>query len=157
MPCHTLTRIFFTRIPQRPYVFLLYCSIASGKINVVVSYEGFNLASNLEEMYSNEIETLQNEIYGSAKRYTGQAFQRARLKTSLSMDEWDAEHLFDKFDTRRDGVISFEELRDGLEKHFHMTLSPEKARAFGCDDNICLVDRERFVQGVKTVLQDGES
>lgn len=119
---------------------------------MVVSYEGFNLASSLEDMYSTEVDALQKEYYASAKRYTGQAFQRARLKATLRMDEWDPEELFEKFDTRGKGVLSMEELHEGFAAHFKLSLTPEHLQAFGSAGADGVVDRQRFVQGVHQVL-----
>lgn len=130
------------------------CVDAKGKINMVVNYEGFDLSHHLEEIYSDKVEQLQRDMYASAKRYTGQAFQRARLKTTLSMDEWNAEEMFDRFDTRRDGVLSIEELREGFLAHFKMSLSPENIKEFVGDTTDPVVDREAFVRGIKVVLQD---
>lgn len=127
---------------------------ASGKINAVVSYDGFNLASTLDEMYSTEVDALEKDLYASTKRYTGQAFQRARLKATLKMDEWDPEELFHKFDTNHDGILSVEELRDGVATHFHLTLSPENIHAFVGDSTDTVIDRERFIRGVKHVLKN---
>jgi hypothetical protein len=105
-------------------------------------------------MYSTEVDALQKEYYASAKRYTGQAFQRARLKATLRMDEWDPEELFEKFDTRGSGVLSMEELHEGFATHFKLTLTPENLKAFGADGADAMVDRERFVQGVQQVLNN---
>lgn len=133
------------------------CVDAKGKINMVVNYEGFCLSSQLEEMYGEKVEALQKDMYLTAKRYTGQAFQRARLSTTLGMNEWDPEKLFDLFDTRRDGQLSIEELREGFLTNFHMSLTPENIKQFIGDSADPVVDRETFVKGVKVVLQDVKS
>lgn len=133
-----------------------FCSIASGKVNIVVSYEGFNLSNSLEDLYSQEIDAIQKEMYKTAKRYTGQAFQRARLKTTLKMNEWDPDEIFDRFDTRRDGVLSVDELREGFVTHFHMSLTPENIKEFIGDKAEQVVDREAFVKGLKTVLNEAK-
>jgi len=123
-----------------------------GKINIVVSYDGFNLASSLEEMYSKEVDSIQKDLYKSARRYTGQAFQRARLKTTLSMDDWDPEEIYDRFDTRKDGVLSVEELREGFLTHFRMTLTPEHIKEFVGEKPDQPIDREAFIKGIMVVL-----
>ncbi len=122
----------------------------------MVSYEGFNLANSLEELYSQEIDSIQKDMYKTAKRYTGQAFQRARLKTTLNMNEWDPDEIFDRFDTRRDGVLSVDELRDGFLTHFHMSLTPENIENFVGDNADGIVDRAAFVKGVQTVLNENK-
>jgi len=126
-----------------------------GKINIVVSYDGFNLANNLEEMYSKEVDSIQKDMYKSARRYTGQAFQRARLKSTLNMDDWDPEEIFDRFDTRKDGVLSVEEIREGFLTHFRLTLTPEHIKEFVGEMPDKPINREAFIKGIKVVL--GES
>ena len=119
-----------------------------------MSYDGFNLANTLEEMYSKEVDSIQNDMYKSAKRYTGQAFQRARLKTNLKMDEWDPEEIFDRFDTRRDGTLSLDELREGFLNHFRLTLTPEHIKEFVGDHPEQSIDRAAFIKGIKNVLNE---
>jgi propionate CoA-transferase len=132
------------------------CVDAKGKINMVINYEGFDLSNSLEELYGQKVEELQQDMYSSAKRYTGRAFQRARLKNSLSMDEWNPDEMFDRFDTRRNGVLSIEELREGFLNNFKMSLTPSHIKEFvgGLKDPV--VDRDAFVRGVKAVLQEVE-
>jgi hypothetical protein len=135
------------------------CVKAKGKVNMVVNYEGFDLSNHLEELYCILLESLQSDMYLTTKRYTGQAFQRARLSTTLNMSKVgfgsdSAASLFDTFDTRRDGQLSIEELREGFSTHFHMSLSPEQIQEFVGENSDPVVDRDAFVKGVKAVLKE---
>jgi hypothetical protein len=125
-----------------------------GKINMVVNYEGFDLSNHLEDLYGTLVESLQSDMYLTAKRYTGHAFQRARLSTRLGASEWNPDLLFDLFDTKRDDKLSVEELREGFLSNFKMSLTPEHIKEFVGESNGSVVDREAFVKGVKAVLQD---
>lgn len=107
-------------------------------------------------MYSKEVDSIQKDMYKTAKRYTGQAFQRARLKTTLSMDEWDPEEIFAQFDTKQDGVLSVDELREGFLTHFRMNLTPENIQEFVGDNPEQTVDREAFIKGLKVVLNEAK-
>ena len=129
---------------------------AKGKIHMVVNYDGFDLSNRVEDLYREKVEELQEELYLTTKRYSGQAFQRARLKTSLSMQSIEVDELFDSFDTRRDGVLSVEELRDGFMQHFHMSLTPEQVKEFVGETSSPVVDRYAFMEGVKSVLADSK-
>jgi len=127
---------------------------AKGPINVVANYEGFNMGKGLEELFGEQIEKIDTDLYKSVKRYTGSAFTRAKLKSNLSMNEWNAKDIFESFDVNGDGTIQTEELEEGFERLFHMKLSPEDLQAFKIADNQAMVNRESFAAGVKHVLQN---
>ena len=110
--------------------------------------------------------------YKSVKRYTGHAFKRALLKHSLHITEWDPEKLFETFDTKQDGVLSIQELRDGFVTAFQIHLTPNNIRLFlgcGCnkpttsssvdvDDqeeeislNNATISKEQFIRGMNEI------
>jgi propionate CoA-transferase len=125
---------------------------AKGPIDMVVNYDGFDIRKGLEDSYSEKVNTLQKEVYKSVKRYTGQAFKRAQLKTQLRMSEWNPDDLFDQFDTNQDGVLSLEELREGFTQNFHIHLTPSHIRHFRRGHSDSTVDRAMFAKGVTAVL-----
>jgi propionate CoA-transferase len=59
-----------------------------GRIDMVVQYDGFDIRNNLSGFYVDETSKLEKELYKSAKRYTGNAFKRAKLKRQIKMNEW---------------------------------------------------------------------
>ena len=59
-----------------------------GKIDMVVQYDGFDLRDDLSNLYVRETSKLESEMYKSVKRYTGQAFKRAKLKRQMKISEW---------------------------------------------------------------------
>jgi propionate CoA-transferase len=126
---------------------------AKGPIDMVVNYDGFDIRKGLEEMYSEKVSDLQREMYKSVKRYTGRAFQRAQLKTQLRMSEWNTDELFEEFDTKKDGVLSLEELRDGIRTNFQIHLTPSHLRQFQRSSSDSTVDRIMFAKGIKVVLE----
>lgn len=91
--------------------------------NVIVNYDGFDLRTGLEEPYAEAMDMLQKKHYKSVKRFAGHAFRCAKLKGMLAnMDTYDAKSLFEKMDEDCDGVLSREELRSGIRKHFGLRL-----------------------------------
>lgn len=91
-------------------------------MDVVASYQGFDLRSGLEDYYADGLKELEKRYYKSAKRYSGQAFRQAKLKTRSSVKEWDAEGMFEFFDRSKSGVITPDELRHGMRKKFGLRL-----------------------------------
>lgn len=122
-----------------------------GKVNLVANYDGFDLRKGLEPLFGEKISEVQEELYKSAKRYTGHAFKRAELKTSLDMKSWNADDLFDTFDSNGDGVLSPHELRDGFLEQFQMRLTPADIRLFFEDDETT-ISKEKFAQGIDEVF-----
>jgi propionate CoA-transferase len=119
-----------------------------GKINMVANYDGFDLRKGLEPLYSEVINAIEDEMYKSVKRYTGHAFKRAKLKTSLHLKSFDPEELFKKFDSNNSGTLSTQELRDGFADHFQMHLTPANMRMFsGSESNI--ISKEQFIHGLE--------
>jgi hypothetical protein len=106
-----------------------------GPLDVIVNYDGFDLRTGLEESYANAMDILQKKHYKSAKRFAGRAFRCARLKGMLTnMDTYDAKATFIKMDEDCDGVLSREELRAGIRKHFGIRLRQSDL------DNLCKSD-----------------
>lgn len=86
---------------------------AKGPIDVVINYDGFDVASSLVPIFTAKLNSLEQQYYKSVKRFIGKAFRRASLAETLNLKRWD-EGLFGAFDTNNDGVISKMELRDGM-------------------------------------------
>ncbi|KAL3941727.1 MAG: hypothetical protein SGBAC_003971 [Bacillariaceae sp.] len=122
-----------------------------GKVNMVANYDGFDLRKGLEPLFGEKISAVQEELYKSAKRYTGHAFKRAALKTSLDMKSWNSDDLFDTFDTNKDGSLSTHELRDGFTETFQMHLTQSDI-GFFFDDNETAISREKFATGLDEVF-----
>lgn len=123
-----------------------------GKINMVINYDGFEIAKGLDDLYHDEVNAIQEQYYLTVKRYTGQAFNRARLKSTLSMEEYDPDEIFDKCDRDQDGYISIDELREGFMENFNVNLTNDQIQEFLKDASSTEVDRSMFAKGVKTVL-----
>ena len=60
-----------------------------GPVDVVVSYQGFDLKSGLEENYSEKLKDLEKRHYKSVKRYSNQAFRPSKLRSKSSVEAWD--------------------------------------------------------------------
>jgi propionate CoA-transferase len=123
-----------------------------GPINIVANYEGFDIRKGLEDMYGEKIAILQKDFYGSVKRYTGQAFKRAQMKSSLGMLEWDPDKLFDDFDADGNGTLSVEEMRAGFAENFHFEFTPNTLREFLPEGGSCIT-RDQFRAGLAAVFQ----
>lgn len=94
-----------------------------GPLDVIVNYDGFDLRTGLEQSYADAMEYLQEKHYKSVKRFAGRAFRCAQLKQMLAnMDVFDEETMFVKMDKDGDGILSREELRAGIRKHFGIRL-----------------------------------
>jgi propionate CoA-transferase len=125
----------------------------NGPIDMVVNYDGFDIGKGLEDTYSEKVQALQQEMYKSVKRYSSQAFQRAKLKTKLSMSDWNPDELFDQFPSKQKDVLSLEELRSGFLENFHVHLTPSHIRHFQRGPFELRVDRATFAKGVVEVLE----
>lgn len=93
-----------------------------GPVDVVVSYQGFDLKSGLEENYSEKLKDLEKRHYKSVKRYSNQAFRPSKLRSKSSVEAWDEHEMFNRFDENGNGEITPEELRGGLRKLFGLRL-----------------------------------
>ena len=97
-----------------------------GPINMVVNYDGFDLHKGLEDKYVAQTESIQSDFYKSAKRYSGKAFHRAKLGSQIKVVDWDPKQLFKEMDLNKDGSIQRDELRDGMENKFMLTITPKQ-------------------------------
>ena len=127
-----------------------------GKINMVGNYEGFDLRKGLEPLFAERIAAIQKDLYKSAKRYTGHAFKRASLHTTMGMMNWDSNDLFDTFDKNHDGVLSSHELRDGFLEQFSMNLSTADMKLF-FDKDETTIPRNKFAKGMKEIFVNKNS
>ena len=126
---------------------------AKGPVDMVVNYSGFDIRKGLEDSYEDAVSKVQAEMYGKVKRYTGRAFQRAKLMKQMSMKEWDVDELFDCYDPDENGAVSIPALREGFQEQFNMQLTPTQIGLFLRNPGDSLVDREMFRQGVTKVLE----
>ena len=124
-----------------------------GKIDMVFNYEGFDLAHGLEEQYSQLIMKIQEKYYASIKRYTGRAFTRAKLSSSLGMDVWDPNDLFNSYDHNKDGLLSLEKLRALFLAEFNVHLTPSQLMIFQRTPEDTKVDREVFEKGMQEIVK----
>ena len=124
-----------------------------GPINMIVHYDGFDLRQGLEDKYADEVASLAKDYYKSVQRHHGAAFHRARLGTRLRMSEWDPNELYDFFDINHDGVLTLEEIRNGISAQFKIHLTLSDLAKFQKDPGDNLVDRETFAEGVQQVLK----
>jgi propionate CoA-transferase len=136
---------------------------SKGPVNMVINYDGFDIGKGLEECYREKATALQHDMYKSCVRYTGTAFQRAKLKQQLKMEDWNPDALFDEFSKYhhqdQEGVsytLSLEELREGFLREFHIQLTPSHMHYFlkGSSDGSSLT-REAFARGVNALLLEG--
>jgi propionate CoA-transferase len=123
-----------------------------GPIDMVVNYDGFDLSKGLESIYGDLVGKIQNDLYKSAKRYTGQAFQRAQLQSQLNMKDIDPNQLFDDWDTDGNGTLCLDELRRGFEEDFSMQLTPQHIRQFKNSEGDINITRQMFAKGVAELL-----
>ena len=93
-----------------------------GPADAIVTYDGFDLRSNLEEAYSDALEKIEQKHYKSVKRFSGKAFRRAKLKQMANIESWDPRAAFAIMDEDGDKRLSPEELRRGIRKIFGIKL-----------------------------------
>jgi propionate CoA-transferase len=125
---------------------------AKGPINMVVDYQGFEIGKGLEEYYSEKVKHLQENFYKTVVRYSGAAFQRAKLKSQLKMEDQNPDDLFDQFASHPESDrMSLEELREGFLREFQIQLTPTTIRYF-VDGDEASIDREQFKKGMKLTL-----
>jgi propionate CoA-transferase len=127
----------------------------NGPINMVIDYGGFDIGKGLEEYYSEGVQSLQTQLYKSVTRYSGNAFQRAKLKSTLKMEDYNPDEMFDSFSSHPDtDAMSLEELRDGFLREFHIHLTPSQVHHFVEGENPSgRIDRDAFKRGIKVVLE----
>lgn len=126
---------------------------AKGPINIVVQYDGFDLRKGLEDVYAKQVALNQAKYYKTVQRYAGAAFHRAKLGSTLGLENWDMDELYDEFDANGDGDISIQELRDGMAKKFQIHLTPAQIEKFQNDPGDSLFNKEQFSRGIEEVLK----
>jgi propionate CoA-transferase len=131
----------------------------SGKIHIVLNYDGFDLQKGLEELYRAEAAKIQEEFYASVKRFAGSAFRHARLLgQDLKIENLDPNKLYDEFDINGDGSVSLEELRLSMKEQFQISLTPTELAKFHVDPKSpqSKIDRETFVKEIGAILKSSE-
>jgi uncharacterized protein (DUF2249 family) len=130
-----------------------------GPIAMVVNYDGFDLRKGLEDKYAAYVAKLQQKYYKSAKRFHGKAFKRAQLGKAMVMSDMDPKELYEMFDSDKDGKLSIEEIRQGMEEYFNIRLTGadvdkiQQAAKITIPENESLVlDSNLFAKVIKQVL-----
>jgi propionate CoA-transferase len=100
--------------------------LAKGPVDMVVNYDGFDIRKDLEDKLSAALAVLSAKYYNSVMRFAGKAFKRAKLGKQLSIDDWDIDCLFKRYDADGNSNVSVEELRDGMRNDFHIHLTPNQ-------------------------------
>jgi propionate CoA-transferase len=127
-----------------------------GPVDVAVNYDGFDIQKGLDSHFTHAVrEFLEKPYYKSVRRFAGKAFKRALLGNAMDFSKWDIDELYDKFDIDHDGSISRSELREGLARMFHVSISPSQlAHCFPLNsDGSVAVDRKSFASGILEVLR----
>ena len=120
-----------------------------GPIDIVINYDGFDVAAPLLPLYSSKIKSLEKNYYKSVKRFAGKAFRRASLAEKVNLKGWD-QGLFDAFDKDKDGVISTQEFRDGMRSMFNTHLTPFEINDT-CKEQI---NEKNFTKAIQKILRD---
>ncbi|KAL3924583.1 MAG: hypothetical protein SGILL_000953 [Bacillariaceae sp.] len=126
---------------------------ANGKINMISNYDGFELGKGLENAYKEMIARIEEQFYASSLRYSSNAFQRAKLKSKMGIEDYNPEELFLEFSGGKQ-TVSLEDLREGFKRIFHISLTPSQVHLFqtgGGGEFSC--DLGTFQEGLKAVLK----
>ncbi|KAL3899990.1 MAG: hypothetical protein SGARI_006341, partial [Bacillariaceae sp.] len=122
---------------------------ANGKINMISNYDGFELGKGLEDFYREKIAGIEDQYYESSLRYSSNAFQRAKLKSKMSIEDFDPDELFLEF-SGNENELSLKSLREGFSDVFHIQLTPSQIHLFQKEGK---VDRDTFREGLEAVLK----
>lgn len=127
-----------------------------GPVDVVVNYDGFDIRKGLDDRFTHSVrQFLEKPYYKSVRRFAGKAFKRALVGNVMDLSKWDTQELYNKFDVDGNGSISRSELRDGLQRLFHVTLTNSQlAQCFPFnEDGSVAINREAFANGIMEVLR----
>ena len=108
-----------------------------GPVDAIVNYDGFDCKSGLEEAYADAVEALSSRHYKSVKRYSFNAFRRAKLKTMAKVEALNAKSLFREWDEDNTGSLSPLQLREGVRENFGVQLKQAELDAL-CKDGVTL-------------------
>jgi hypothetical protein len=122
---------------------------ANGKINMISNYDGFELGRGLEDVYREKVAGIEDKYYATSLRYSSNAFQRAKLKSKMSIEDFDPDELFLEFSGNK-STLSLEDLREGFYNVFHIQLTPSQIHLFQSGGE---VDRDTFREGLEAVLK----
>jgi propionate CoA-transferase len=125
---------------------------AKGPINLVVNYNGFDLRKGLEEAYFSGAKAIEKDMFKTVKRYSGDAFSRAKLGKQLEMSHWNFDGLYDLFDVNKNGKISPEELKKGMYGLFNIHLTPNEFALFFKNEYETEIDRDDFINGLNSLM-----
>lgn len=125
---------------------------AKGPINLVVNYNGFDLRKGLEDAYYSGAKAIEKDMFKTVKRYSGDAFSRAKLGKQLEMSHWDFDSLYDLFDVNKNGKISPEELKKGMYGLFNIHLTPNEFALFFKNEYETEIDRDDFISGLNSLV-----
>ena len=108
-----------------------------GPVDAIVNYDSFDCKLGLEEAYTDAIEALSSRHYKSVKRYSFNAFRRAKLKSMARVEEWNAKSLFREWDEDNTGSLSPLQLRQGVREKFGIRLKQAELDAL-CKDGVTM-------------------
>lgn len=108
-----------------------------GPLNAIVNYDGFDIKSGLEQVFADTLQKLGNQHYKSVKRFSFNAFRRAKVKNMARFENWDAKSLFSEWDEDNTRMLSPLQLREGLRETFGIRLKPAELDAL-CKDGVTL-------------------
>jgi propionate CoA-transferase len=108
-----------------------------GPVDVIVNYDGFDCKSGLEQACADEIEALNSRHYKSVKRYSFNAFRRAKLKNMARVEAWNATSLFREWNEDNSGTLSPLQLRTGVRETFGIRLKQAELDAL-CKEGVTL-------------------
>jgi propionate CoA-transferase len=125
----------------------------NGKFDIVINYDGFDVRKGLEDMFAEGAMKIEESFFKSVKRYALGAFQRARLARLISIQDWDRDELFDAFDNDRDGKVSINEFRQGMNDMFQMKLTPSQISKFRRSPEDQCIDKATFLDAIEALLK----
>ena len=95
---------------------------SAGPVDVVATYDGFDLRSGLEGKYNDVLAKIEEKHYRTVKRFSGKAFRLAEIKKKANVQTWDAGIVFEEMDEDGDGMLNSEELLRGVRKYLGIKL-----------------------------------
>jgi Ca2+-binding EF-hand superfamily protein len=105
-------------------------------------------------MYAAGALKVEDTYFKSVKRYAFGAFQRAQLARLIAIQDWDRDELFNVFDADKDGRVSINDFRQGMNDMFQMKLSPSEISKFRRSPEDQCIDKETFLEAIEALLEN---